>query len=153
MASSQGQRSASVERMAGFHLGDVGRRMQRIALLERPAEALGQGLGQRGLADAGDAHHHQHRRLGAHAGAPRQARQHQRVDRLGEAVLGVGRRDRAGVGLHRCRGLAHGDGETGDAEHGDVVGHVADDDGAGEVGADMAGDRPHRLALVGAAGG
>ena len=56
-----------VERDVRRHLGDVGRRVQPVALLERPAERRRQPLADGGLAAAGDAHHHDMLRHRAHA--------------------------------------------------------------------------------------
>ena len=52
-----------VQRDAGGHLGDVGRRVQVIALTERPAETFGKGQSDRGLPRPGHAHHDE---VGAH---------------------------------------------------------------------------------------
>ena len=48
-----------------MHLGDVGLGMQRVALLERPAEARREFLGDGRLAGARHAHDHQDRRTAA----------------------------------------------------------------------------------------
>ena len=50
---------------AGMHLGDIRLGMQRIALLEGPAQLRREFLGHGGLARAGDAHDHEDRRPAA----------------------------------------------------------------------------------------
>ena len=57
-ASQPGQAVGIGERRAALHLLDVFGRMQRIAFLVGPAQFRGQPRRDRGLAAAGDAHHH-----------------------------------------------------------------------------------------------
>ena len=45
-----------VQRLPGGHLGDVGRRVQVVGVLERHVQPLGEGGSDGGLAGAGDPH-------------------------------------------------------------------------------------------------
>ena len=63
--SSHGQRSSSVSGLAGRHLGDVGRGVEVVTLLQVPAEAAGEQAGDRRLAGAGHAHDDQDDRRSA----------------------------------------------------------------------------------------